>query len=72
MGYAEGPTTRSAPRRICTWSDSGELWVKSAMRWCDGAAVYAAKSVRWGFAVGPVVRISYGGSCLLDRNGSSG
>ena len=26
MGYAEGPTARSAPRRICIWSDSWELW----------------------------------------------
>ena len=26
MGYAEGPTARSAPRRICTGSDLWELY----------------------------------------------
>ena len=32
MGYAEGPTARSAPRRICTRSESWELCAVGRMR----------------------------------------
>lgn len=32
MGYAEGPTARSAPRRICTRSESWELRAVGRMR----------------------------------------
>ena len=71
-GIRRGADHEVGPSAYLHLERLGELWVNSAMRWCGGAVVYAAKSVRWGFVVGPVVRISYGGSCLLDRNSSSG